>query len=583
MSTGHSQSQALPLTKALVVDDELSNRVILKSLLKKIGYQVIEARDGLQAVERFISESPDVIFMDVMMPGLDGYEATARIKAIAGETFVPVIFLTALTDDQALVRCVEAGGDDFLTKPFSHVILQSKIQAMERIRGLHGQINQLYNQMRQDEELAEVVFSTAVLAGNVGMDNIHHRLQSADIFGGDILLTARAPSGDLYLLLGDFTGHGLSAALGALPTAEAFRTMTEKGFSPVQILSAINRKLYGLLPTGMFLAAIFVHLPLGLEYVEVCNCGLPDGLLLRGDEHELQERISSSMLALGILSDQNMEQGFQNFTIAEGDRLLLSSDGVVEAHGPGGDMYGWERFEQAIRDGSGEPVVLDAINRSLDAFCAGASQADDISLVELPFEPALFASCTASMATISPPPERPQIREATLTPRQVREEWVTSMTLRGARLGKLDPVPLLINQVRELEGEQLNHRSLFTVMTELFLNALDHGVLQLDSSIKSDAEGFSRYFADREQRLNALDSGEISMSLICEQHNEERVLRIRVEDSGIGFNYHNTGAESTDDPTRLHGRGIQFLNVLCLSLEYLGSGNTVEAVYRLDQ
>ncbi len=581
MSATRLQPGSQLSSKVMVVDDDLTNRLILKTYLGNIGYLVIEARDGVEAIERFISDRPDVVFMDVMMPRMDGYKATARIKELAGETFVPVIFLTALTDDQALVRCIEVGGDDFLTKPFSHVILRSKIQAMERIRGLHAQVNSLYNQMRQDEELAEVVFSTAVLAGNVGMDKIPHRLQSADIFSGDILLSARTPSGDLHLMLGDFTGHGLSAALGALPTAEAFRTMTAKGFSPAQILTTINRKLHAMLPTGMFLAAFFVRLPVGMEYVEVCNCGLPDGLLLNAVGHELRERISSDMLPLGILHDQDMDRGLQNFSISEGDRLLLSSDGVVEARGPDGGMYGWQRLEQAIRDSSGEYGVLQAINDSLNAFCAGAKQADDISLVELPCESTLFASTPVTLDAVS---QRGQIQAVTLpsVPGQVRQEWATSMALRGPRLGKMDPVPLLINQLRELEGEQVNHQCLYTIMTELFVNALDHGVLQLDSTIKSDAEGFGRYFEEREQRLKTLVSGEISMSLICEQRDGQRVLRIRVEDSGSGFDYHNEAKGPGDNPLQLHGRGIHLLNSLCLSLQYSGSGNVVEAMYLLE-
>lgn len=579
MSLEPNLPQSLPQAKALVVDDELSNRVILRSLLKKNGYQVIEAQDGLQAVEKFDAEGPDIIFMDVMMPGLDGYEATTRIKQRAGENFIPVIFLTALTDDQALVRCVEAGGDDFLTKPFSHIILRSKIQAMERIRSLNAQVGRLYNRMRQEEELAEVVFSTAVLAGNVGLDNIPHRLQSADIFSGDILLTARAPNGDLHLLLGDFTGHGLSAALGALPTAEVFRAMTAKGFSPGQILGAINRKLHGLLPTGMFLAAIFVHLPMGLEYIEVCNCGLPDGLLLQAGGHAVRERIPSTMLPLGIMPDQNMEQGLHGYRVSDGDRLLLTSDGVLEAHGPNGDMYGRERFEQAIRDSAGESVVLDAINRSLDEFCAGASQADDITLVELPCDSSLFASSQPSPAQAGP---RPRMESPMQTGRaKAVEEWGTSLTLRGARLGRQDPVPLLINQLREFEGEDFNYRPLFTIMTELFVNALDHGVLRLDSSIKADAEGFGRYFMQREQRLDRLSTGEVSISLICESVEQERLLRIRVQDSGPGFDHETLVIEDSADPLRLHGRGIHLLKSLCVSLDYLGAGNTVEAIYRL--
>ena len=124
------------LGKALVVDDEKTNRLILKSLLSKQGYQTIEAVNGEQAVELFKQENPTIIFMDIVMPVMDGYEATRQIKAASAGRFVPIIFLTAISDEQALAQCIEAGGDDFLVKPYDKLILQSKIHAMQRIASL---------------------------------------------------------------------------------------------------------------------------------------------------------------------------------------------------------------------------------------------------------------------------------------------------------------------------------------------------------------------------------------------------------------------------------------------------------------
>ena len=104
------------------MDGERVNLMVLQAILEHDGHRVLTADNGQEAVERFQAESPDVVLMDVMMPVMDGYEATRRIKAGCGERFVPVIFLTALTDEHALALCIEAGGDDFLTKPYNRVI-----------------------------------------------------------------------------------------------------------------------------------------------------------------------------------------------------------------------------------------------------------------------------------------------------------------------------------------------------------------------------------------------------------------------------------------------------------------------------
>ncbi len=126
------------IPKALIVDDELTNRLILRSLLKKQGYQTLEAENGEQAVKLYQQEMPQIIFMDVMMPIMDGYSATREIKSLAGKKFVPVIFLTAMTDENSLQACIDAGGDDFLVKPYDRFLLQSKIQAMQRIARLNN-------------------------------------------------------------------------------------------------------------------------------------------------------------------------------------------------------------------------------------------------------------------------------------------------------------------------------------------------------------------------------------------------------------------------------------------------------------
>ena len=157
---------------ALIADDELSNRIILKTLLRKIGYEVIEAENGFEAIKLFNSTSPNIVFMDIMMPEMDGFEAVAQIRASSPDRFVPVIFLTAVTDEQSLVRAIDVGGDDFITKPFNQEVLKAKIRAMERIGRLHQQVSAMYDRMHQDETVAETVFTGAVVADNVALDTL---------------------------------------------------------------------------------------------------------------------------------------------------------------------------------------------------------------------------------------------------------------------------------------------------------------------------------------------------------------------------------------------------------------------------
>jgi CheY-like chemotaxis protein len=559
---------------ALIVEDENTNRLLLKSLLKKRGYRVIEAVNGAEAVENFTQHKPDIIFMDVMMPVMDGYEATRRIKQLAGDQFIPIIFLSAMSDEKALSRCVEVGGDDFLAKPYSFTVLSAKLTAMERIHALHQTTRGLYSRMQRDEEIAEQVFSSAVVADNVALEQIRSLLKPASVFNGDLLLTAFAPSHDLHVLLGDFTGHGLAAALGALPTSEVFRTMTAKGFSSQQILYAINNKLNALLPTGMFLAAQFLKVDYHLDHVTLINCGMPDCYLIDGRQPRIKQRIVSKSLPLGITPDINFKDESHLLPIVPGDRVILATDGVIEARNPNGEYFGKQRLIDAISQDNDGDFLIDRLASELEAFCEDAPQDDDISVVEIPLNSKLL-----------PDWEKVQSANGALTEQleaQLSQNHDDSiefqLTLRGTQLRQADPVPILINYIQETAGLHEHRRPLFTILTELYVNALDHGILQLDSSLKQGKDGFTTYFLQREQRLHALTDGEIHLCLRIHNLHNGGYMVIQIADSGRGFDISKLVPTEVSEDI-FSGRGIMLVRSLCKQLHYTPPGNKAEAIY----
>jgi PAS domain S-box-containing protein len=128
--------------KVLVVDDTSGNRQMLQSFLRKLGCQVATAENGAEAVAAFQREAPDLILMDVMMPVMDGFEATRRIKAVASGRWVPVVFLSALDKDENLVAGLEAGGDDYLAKPTNLVVLNAKLRSLARTLALQRKLDE---------------------------------------------------------------------------------------------------------------------------------------------------------------------------------------------------------------------------------------------------------------------------------------------------------------------------------------------------------------------------------------------------------------------------------------------------------
>lgn len=570
---GQPGHQSKPM--ALVVDDEEINRLVLAALLEQNGYAIVEAANGVEAIEKFESSSPDIVFMDVMMPLMDGYEATRRIKALCGRHFVPIIVITALADEEALARCLEVGGDDVLTKPFDELILTSKINAMMRIRGLHEEVTRLYDRMQRDEEIAEEVFSGVVMAGNVALSKLPHVLRPAGTFSGDVLLTAYGPGRDLHVMLGDFTGHGLAAALGAVPTAQIFREMVAKGHTGDEIIARINSQLHQLLPLGMFMTAGYVQLSSNLRYARVFNFAMPEFYHLAGRTREIKRRVESQFSPLGIDPSIPMAQIGETVKLDWGDSLVMFSDGVSEAQNAEHVEFGASRVIEAITRQNLSMSIVACVEKSLLEFCAGVAQRDDISLVEIPCKPEVLPIWD----TVICAGDGVALGDLLVASKEgdAHDAVEIHVTVHGARLAKADPVPLLLGNVRELIGEQVDYQVLYTILTELYANAVDHGVLGLSSADKESEEGFMNYMTQRQVTLAALNSGYVAISLLVKALPSGVRVTVSVEDSGAGF---EQSGDIAMEPSAEHsGRGIALVSALCESLRYEAPGNKVEAVF----
>ncbi|WP_428604736.1 ATP-binding SpoIIE family protein phosphatase [Sedimenticola sp.] len=564
---------------ALLIDDKRQNQDSLRAILEGEGYQVVEANSHQEAAQQFSLAKPDIVFIDVKMSESDNHSTACRLLDNSLPQFIPVFFLSTQADENAYSRCIELGGHDYLTKPVSPTLLKAKLRSVERVRQIHSDAMRLYGQMRMDQEMAETVFDGAVIAGNVKLDCLQTIIKPAEQFNGDVLLSAYAPSNDLHILLGDFTGHGLAAALGALPAAEVFRAMTAKGFSPHQIIAGINQKLHTLLPTGMFFAVQFIAINHNLDFVKVINCGMPDVLLIDGTSCSIKQRFNSQSFPLGIKPDVEYQELFVREKITPGDRILLVSDGVTEARNGNNEYFGKERLESAIENQQEGDSILDRVLNGLTAFCQDAPQDDDISLAEVPCIPDILPAWQEKDKAAPPHPthaELPNVESIS------DEPWEFTLTLPGSRLSSADPIPLLLNHIQEMEGLRKHRRLLFTLLSELYVNALDHGLLKLDSSIKHASDGFSAYFSQREQRLQNLHTGYIKICISTYSTAQGGKMKIRVEDSGAGFDLSIIDAYRQPQLKEPSGRGVQLIYSLCESVQYEEPGNCVEVVFSWD-
>jgi len=126
--------------RILIVDDSPTIRAALHTLVDKMGHTVIEADDGSKALQLYQQDRPDLVLIDVVMPVMDGYEAARRMRECSPDEWVPIIFLSSREADQDLDRAIEAGGDDYLVKPVSFVVLNAKIRALHRIESMRSKV-----------------------------------------------------------------------------------------------------------------------------------------------------------------------------------------------------------------------------------------------------------------------------------------------------------------------------------------------------------------------------------------------------------------------------------------------------------
>lgn len=552
--------------KILVVDDTEANRKLLSWILEDEGHSIIEARDGQQAVDLFREQEPDLVLMDVMMPVMDGFEATQAIKEYLGGRHVPIIFLTALSDDASLAKCLSIGGDDFLSKPINEQVLQAKIKAHSRIKDLNEQLNRKNQELQRlhqitmrEHEIAKAVFDNSLAASRSDSGNIRQYISPATTFNGDLLLVSVSPSGGLYALLADFTGHGLPAAIGAIPLSQTFFDATHQGASVSSIARSLNRSLTKFLPDDMFASAAIAELSLDGTRLSLWLGGMPDAILT-GSNGDLKEIISSNHMPLGILDDEEFERDPYVLEVSRGDRLYLYTDGIPESEDPAGEMYGETRLLSHFNSPS-DP--FNALINDVRTFTGDKNQIDDITLLELTCQP----------VDIVPPLPEDVPRHKPALP------WHIDMKLTPDDLRSGSPVALLIDMLGSTPDMERHKDCLHTILAELFSNALEHGVLALSSDLKKTEEGYLDYYHQREQKLNQLQQGFVNISVHFTVRAGHGRLVVRIEDSGKGFDISQRRPSGDDDA---FGRGISLLQSLCERVTYSNGGNQVEVEYRID-
>lgn len=362
--------------RVLAIDDSAEVITAIRTTLSD-GFQVLAAVDGAKGLQIAATRQPDLVLLDVLMPDIDGYEVCRRLKADPATCDIPVIFVTGLDSHGDELRGFELGAVDFVTKPIEPVILRARVIAHAELARTRRQLREANRHLANERELIADIITSMRRVHQFCDRNLAWRSHFAGEASGDLVFSACRPDGIQHVLLGDFTGHGLPAAIGTPLLSHLFYSMTDAGCPLPEILVEINDVLVRQLPVNIFMAAVAMSIGQTDGAVCVWNFGAPD--VMHRDAHGSWHALGSQEMPMGIVPHQGDYQ-YRCLPLPVGESLYLMSDGAYETVCQDGTMYGMERLIASI---DREREDVDKVIDELLQQASGKHELDDITLLRV--------------------------------------------------------------------------------------------------------------------------------------------------------------------------------------------------------
>jgi sigma-B regulation protein RsbU (phosphoserine phosphatase) len=375
----------------LIVDDTPNNLRLLSQMLSEQGYGVRAVTSGSRALASVEAAPPDLILLDIKMPGMSGYEVCEHLKANEHTHDIPVIFISSLDATQDKVKAFTAGGVDYVTKPLQLEEVLARVETHLSLRRLQEQLQEANkkledanSKMKQELALAGEVqasFLPSKLPEVPGWQ-LAAKLEPARETSGDFYDVIVLPHGQLGILIADVVDKGVGAALYMALNWTLMRTYArEYPDDPERVLHAVNRRIVADTYGSQFVTVFYGALDPATGTLTYCNAGHNPPILLSAQEESVVQMLSRTGMALGVVEDTNWEQGVVQ--LAPGDTLVLYTDGVTDAQDQQGAFFGQERLQevaQANRLRSAHEVQ-EALMAAVREFVGDATRFDDVALV----------------------------------------------------------------------------------------------------------------------------------------------------------------------------------------------------------
>jgi phosphoserine phosphatase RsbU/P len=348
----------------LVIDDDPTSRVMLKTMLAKDGFDVITAANGFEGRKLAEREQPDLIIMDVMMPVENGLVACAGLKSNARTVNIPVVFISSVEDVNSKIDGFNIGGVDYITKPYQ--ILEVMARVRLHIRLYHSYRSMVAANLDQLKSLADTQKNILIQPEEYPEAGFSVFYLPAQAAGGDFYDVIHTGAGIYDYLVADISGHHTGSALPAAALKALVRQNASMLYSPLENLNLVNRHLRPVLQEGQYATLIYARLNKSRMHMTLVNAGHPSAIILRAGTTNA-EVISQSGDGLGLFELITMD--VKVISVALGDRVFLYSDGLIEqdANGAISRRVGMDNLVNLINENasSGIRTILKTIQERL--------------------------------------------------------------------------------------------------------------------------------------------------------------------------------------------------------------------------
>jgi sigma-B regulation protein RsbU (phosphoserine phosphatase) len=366
----------------LLVDDNPTNLQVLYQTLETTGCKLLVAKNGETALSIAQKASPNLILLDIMMPGIDGFEVCRRLKADSVTADIPVIFLSALTDTKDKVQGLQLGAVDYVSKPFQPDEVIARVNTHLTIHRLKREVEQKKDALEDELEAASDVQRRLLpksLPEIAGLKLAVH-YETSLYAGGDYYDIAKMADNQWGFLVADAEGHSAPAAVMMAMTCALFRSYPEPPLDPGELLYFLNLHLCKVAEPS-FVTALYVVYDANHHTLKIARAGHPPPMIYRSSEKKAIEYQCGGVFPLGI--DPYEKVPVTEAELQSGDRILMYTDGITERFNMDGKTYGEERLLRQL-EGNGifQPQdLLDAIMKDVDAFANGRPADDDQALL----------------------------------------------------------------------------------------------------------------------------------------------------------------------------------------------------------